>query len=108
MTERPLLDSWLAHIERLDLDGLLGLYHPDAVVEWCRERWSGHDELREALSQFGRHLRKFRVESVEPSTSGSGRVAFRTGVRGPFGTRHIEHEWAVDPTGIRSHRAQFA
>lgn len=108
MSNRPALEAWLRRIESLDLAGLADMYHPDAVVEWLRERWEGRDEIQGALATHGRQLRKFRLDGVRALVESDTVLSFETQVQGPFGRRAVRHDWAFDGDGIHHHTARLA
>lgn len=99
----PVLESWLERLRALDLDGLVDLYEPEAVLQALRETWIGRSEIRAALAMYGRQLRKLDIDDITPLSAAAGRMAFETRVRGPFGQQSVRHEWLLGPEGIQRH-----
>lgn len=97
-----LLSRWLEHMQNLDFEALLGLYHPQVRFVGFSETLVGRDELAEVLEVHGRRLRGMRIAAVRAQSDAS-RLFFDTTLLGRFGAARLRHEWHIDGGLIRQH-----
>jgi hypothetical protein len=100
-----LVRRWIDRFTAGDVEGLVSLYAPGALIDVASEEVRGRQELAYRLRLLGERIKGLQVKAAwaVPSTATLG---FETMVGGWLGEARIRHEWVLDGGRIRSHVLQ--
>ncbi len=93
-----IMQRWLEFMEHMDLEGLLDLYAPDAIIESPNGEQYGLRELESRLPALRRYAKKMRLDQVAVYKDGIVTV-----VEGPRGPKRYWNQFHADEYRIHRH-----
>lgn len=85
------------------MEGLLRLYHPDAVLDSSNESVEGRDAIAHRLNRYSRKFVGVTFRLVDTPRHDGPLLTFTTDVTGRAGRWMLRHAWQMEGGRIRHH-----